>query len=705
MSYRDGGRDLPYGRQDTRAIIRELVLMTAGALIAAGWLFSRVLGSLGSVLAADRVVRTNDGAQNVWMLWWTSEAIRQGANPFFVDSIFYPLRINLFWQTLNVTNGLLALPITYTFGAVAAYNIVAISSFVLSTLAMYGLARVLTGSPVGAGAAAMIYAFSPFHVSGLYNGQLEIMSIQYFPLLTLGLFAISVRKSWPAALLSGVLVVWILLTSLYYGFFALIYAALFGIVFVLVYRPLYRDIVRLAGRFIVVALPSALLLLSQGVGTTSYNGQGNVRQTLHSALLVDFFLPSPHHPLWGDQIATLQARLHPGVSMITISLGTLIWPLAIIAAITLFRQKQAQLHIALTIICLLLTMGPWLVWNGEATTIPLPYALLSLLPGVQSGQRPNLFIVVAAVHFCLLAAFGMKWLCAKRPMMGRLSLSSLFSVLLVIDLIPTPIPGIPNTIPAVYRAIPPGSGALLEIPFQIDSAAPLFAQITHRRPLLGVYLARIPDYPFNHVDGIAEILSDRSKSTILSNDWLQSLVAVMSAQNIEYVLVHRDLLTPAQEVVADQLAQRLVVAYRDTQTTLYQRPIPAQPDLTIALGKGWYGLEHKGTNRWQWTDTRATIDVFNPHPTARVALIEFRMRSYAVTKDITVSMVQDASAPVIFSTITVTPADRTYHLLVNVPPGYAQIQLDTDHGEQNPSDDRLLGVRVQSIRFADLTQP
>ncbi|WP_322489521.1 hypothetical protein [Chloroflexus sp.] len=121
----------------------------------------------------------------------------------------------------------MALPVTLIFGPIAAYNTIALLTFISSDLTMFWLASWLGASAFASGVVAMIYAFSPFHLTKLYDGQLEVMSIQYFPLLILGLLALlqSAKVRMIACLLVGGLIVWILLTSLYYGLFALIYIA------------------------------------------------------------------------------------------------------------------------------------------------------------------------------------------------------------------------------------------------------------------------------------------------------------------------------------------------------------------------------------------------------------------------------------------------------------------------------------------------
>src|SRR5438093_723493 len=49
-----------------------------------------------------------DRDQNLWNLWWVSRAVLGGHNPFVTDMIWYPTPISLYYHTLNVFNGLLA---------------------------------------------------------------------------------------------------------------------------------------------------------------------------------------------------------------------------------------------------------------------------------------------------------------------------------------------------------------------------------------------------------------------------------------------------------------------------------------------------------------------------------------------------------------------------------------------------------------------
>ena len=73
-----------------------------------------------------------------WNLWWVKHSlVDQPQNPFACDWQFWPIGINLAFYTLTILNGLLSVPLQVTFGIIPAYNILLLSSFVLSGLGAY----------------------------------------------------------------------------------------------------------------------------------------------------------------------------------------------------------------------------------------------------------------------------------------------------------------------------------------------------------------------------------------------------------------------------------------------------------------------------------------------------------------------------------------------------------------------------------------
>src|SRR5262245_26347180 len=65
----------------------------------------------GTVFPAAPGEGAQDLWQNVWNLWWAGTALRRGASPFFTDTLFYPTGASLLFHPLNLTGGLLAIPL------------------------------------------------------------------------------------------------------------------------------------------------------------------------------------------------------------------------------------------------------------------------------------------------------------------------------------------------------------------------------------------------------------------------------------------------------------------------------------------------------------------------------------------------------------------------------------------------------------------
>ncbi len=77
-----------------------------------------------------------------WNLWWVKHAlVDQPQNPFACNWQFWPVGINLAFYTLTILNGMLSVPLQAVFGVIPAYNLLLLSSFVLSGVGGYLLCR------------------------------------------------------------------------------------------------------------------------------------------------------------------------------------------------------------------------------------------------------------------------------------------------------------------------------------------------------------------------------------------------------------------------------------------------------------------------------------------------------------------------------------------------------------------------------------
>src|SRR5207247_9936991 len=84
------------------------------------------------------------------------------------------------FHTLAPLYGLPALVLEPVLGLVATYNVFFLSTFFLSALSAWWVARRLTGSEGGAFLAGAVFAFSPYHMAHGYH--LNLLTIEFLPI-------------------------------------------------------------------------------------------------------------------------------------------------------------------------------------------------------------------------------------------------------------------------------------------------------------------------------------------------------------------------------------------------------------------------------------------------------------------------------------------------------------------------------------------
>jgi hypothetical protein len=181
--------------------------------------FAPTFGQWTTAIATRCVDRCDTGWQNVWSLWWVAHAISRGTSLTHTDLLFYPGGVELFWQTLMLANGIVMTPVTLLFGPIVAFNVLTYATFVASAWSAAVLAEAVVNHRYAAWVAGALYACAPFHVWLSYSGFVERVSIQYFPLLLLGLWYLSQSPHWRWAALTVVAVLGSFFSSLYYGLF------------------------------------------------------------------------------------------------------------------------------------------------------------------------------------------------------------------------------------------------------------------------------------------------------------------------------------------------------------------------------------------------------------------------------------------------------------------------------------------------------
>lgn len=625
------------------------------------------------VVGADEAV---DSYQHIWHQWWVAQALTNGKSPFFTDLLYYPEGIDLFWQTLGFTQGLVAIPITLTLGSVAGVNFTVLSSFVVGGYATFLLARRLSGSVPGALVAGTIYAFSPYHLQKMSEGSIELTSLHWLPLYIFALFLLLEHPSWRRAFLAAALLLWVSLGAWYYGLFAVLFTGCMALVwafglllkqraapqqkaqstrntrdFLISHLQGETPLNRLLWGMVPLVL-WALVLAPKIAGVNSSIDQSSwdmrQAQVAHSADLIDFFLPNPIHPLWGAAVRDWRTALYPDLlTFWNVALGWVGLPLAITGIITAWRRSWRWA--ALLLATMLLAMGPALRIFGQQTEIPLPFALIQGLPGVRIGQRPSHMAVLAILMLGLLAAFGTAHLVRKLSARASLAVAGALIVAVVaIDgnvererlLIQQ------RGVHPFYATLPAPDGALMALPMyvNVNRVEHMNNQIVHHWPIFAGYVARPPDYTFAaYTNGVRELrFGEAVADDILTPGWPEAARSALAAYKIRYVTFDLTTLRGEPKLAAGKeeyfaaVRQMLgelgvgppLVADDDLEAYALPRDWPVGP--VASLGEGWLALERQPDTdiRWRWMGEQAEIRLYNPHDQPVVATVRLQAISF-----------------------------------------------------------------------------
>jgi len=246
-----------------------------------------------------RVASHDDPLLSMWRLAWIAHALSDGSADLFDGNNFYPARQTLAFSDATLLQGVLAAPF-FWLGAspMAVYNALLLAGFAGSGLAMFVLARHVTGAALPATVAAAAFTLTTYRVEHFMH--LELQWTMWVPLALWALHRAIETGRVRFGVLAG-LFVWLqILSCVYYGVFLAIASAAFaGMLIVARGRRAMRALPGLAlGALsaVVLTIPYArpYLRLSDTVGVRRAPDLAT-----YSAAPADYLASSPHSLLWG----------------------------------------------------------------------------------------------------------------------------------------------------------------------------------------------------------------------------------------------------------------------------------------------------------------------------------------------------------------------------------------------------------------------
>ncbi|MBO9340468.1 MAG: hypothetical protein J7454_00165 [Roseiflexus sp.] len=649
-----------------------------------------------------------DGWQNVWNLWWVHRAVTTATNPFFTPLLFYPQGVDLTLQTLNISNGILFLPITALAGPIAAYNAAVITALTLSGIGGYALALRVSGDRLAAFVGGAVFTFSPFHLTKVWDGQLELITLQWVALYAFFLLRAVEEAQRRDALIAGVFLALIGYTSWYYLFFFSVYSLLFAAIWLAQAQPrqrwgMMRQFVTVAACGLLFLAPlliaapraaQAMLVIS----SPWFDPAHPLDKILtRSANVYDLALPNGLHPLWGSAIEKLVRTWHPYIGAWNIAPGYVALALSIVALIT--ARREAWRWAVIGLIAVVLSLGPIVQIGTMRTSIPLPYQVILAIPGLELARRPSHFIVITTLMLAPLVALGLRELRRRLPPQRGYAIIGVCAALIAVEFAPPRWLLHPFRVHPYYERLAGQPGAVMELPPPFEASKPLMAQIVHGQPLIGGFVSRIPLYPFvEQAPGVRQLWRMRPDDTHLFVDQADNRLKELNAFGIRHIIVHWDRISADRrtdlQAALQQTLGDLAPAYADGSLSAYRVPQIAQtPVAYAAFGNGWYAEERDGNRHWRWMAAEGEINLVNAGRSDTLIRMMISVQSYREERRLSV-MLGDH----VLGYRTVDPQGATIVMSFLLPPGEHRVRMLAD-ATLDPASSRLISIVVTDARF------
>jgi hypothetical protein len=586
-----------------------LHLLAVGCLYAAVGLF--VQRELVRAGLARHVYQQNmlgqDCLLHAWTIAWDQHALATAPCGVGEANVFHPEHGTLFYSDHLLGLALLAAPLRLaTDDALLVHNLLLVTAPVLDALALYALARYLTGSTAAAIVGGLAYGFAPLRF--LADAcQIQMTAAWWLPLLLLGGLRAVRGDGVRWALLAGAALLGQGLTGIYLTAFFLPFLALAHLVWWRRYGVTRGFVAWLAAEAAAVALLVPTGLAYQAV----QRHLGAARSPFVNAILSLNWAMIADHVAWRT--------------------------LLVLAVLVVLRpsdlprrlREERALFVVIAAGALLLGLGPALPLPLGLGTIPGPYRALVELPGFTALRVPARMLHVGLVGASVLAAGGVVVL---RELLWRAPLAATLAVVAALagelpprtgGLLPVPHPARMSPV-YPWLARQPRTGAVVELPhdpYGLSTAVRQFASTHHWQPMLqGMSGVLPPMYPwvsgrlarFPAPDVVADLRALGVTRVVVHTSFLGAEVraAIADAERARRVLKRRWARGPTIVYALRPAAPRVAAASgRPVPRTAWRATASVAPDLAPRA------IDDDPATAWQsWGDLDASVQRAWYHP-------------------------------------------------------------------------------------------
>jgi len=633
-----------------------------------------------------------DTYQVINFMWWSKKSLLNPNLSFYNDTyLYYPTGASLAFSDVVPFYLIVSAPLEIVFGRIITYNILILSSLILSAFGAYLLVEYLTKDKRASFVAGIIFSFCPAHLMHAL-GHLSISSIQWLPFFVLYFLKTMKDGNKKDAVLASVFLSIASLCTWYNALYLLLFVG-FYIVFNLfddkekiLDRKVIKNLTLIGVLSFLLVLPFAYPMLIE-MGKSTYMVPSPNESVFYSADLMGFFIPSALHPLFGKYVSQFYQNFTGNIVENTTYVGyTVMFLVAYYILKCRKKLGEARFWILSSAFFFILSLGPILHINGRThftvfdVTVPLPYSILYYLPVIQIMRVPSRLVFMLMLSLAVLIGYGIKELFkySNEKTLGKISKKDItvvvISCLVIFEFIMVPYPVHRAYVPEFYRQIAAEKEdyAIIEVPFNKDVfllSDYMYYQTIHDKRLVGGYLSRTPAYTTAFIENtpvINNFWSLQPRSDILDQNSTKLGGWLLDYYNVRYVILHKDHLSPEEFEYANNLAREIfnnsLAAYEDDTLVAYKVNKIYNRTTYMACEDNFYAAERWSDGRlWRWISNDAKLAVINSNEHDIGINLTFSTISFAkpYTLEIMVNNVK-------FKSITVTSAKVEKLTLQNI---------------------------------------
>lgn len=673
-----------------------------------------------------------DRYRNLWNLWWIRRALFNFDNPYQTTVLFYPYfnsthPLPLYFQDLQLLNGLLTMPLQIFGGLASAYNGIIFLSFVMSGVGAFALAFHLSQHKLGSLFGAIFYTFNLEHLGAINISTTNIMSTQYLaPYILFNILWLEQRKK-RYAILGGLSLAACVYTD-WYNTLALVFYAFFYFTIssiLIIAKKCYKELFRLLiPNFLGIFLASPLIIstyanLNNPVILPQLGINRDLRASLDIITLFNIFLP--------DSLIRLVIFLVSFIFLIFIGKK--------------LSTSKFLFWFSFYLLCLIFSLGPQLQLfpseNPEPSGFPMPYLVLKLIPGFSIFRAPDRFIIPANLACGILLAlviaflqlslkdFVIKNLTYRQAVkiINKKILYKLGFFLLIVAYLLLIYPNStrlnsvepfgfvkwlqqnPNQSLENYQ--------LLELPitrhYQYDHPR-MYNQLWHNRPINGGFLARPVIDPYRQPESAYNWLAQQRyyeenyKKEILSEQLIFNTLSNLALlDRYKYVVLYREAYRydweyeRIKKIIVNQFGSTSLL-FEDKQNAVYSTATNLENlKPGIWLGDGFYDVESNQDGSYRWLQQEANFYVISAAP--KHLTIQFDTLSFTQPRQMQII----ANGQPVFNDL-IRPEQSKITINYNLEiPGIVHFQVKSLSGVQSAkeagydNDNRLLSFLIRNL--------